>query len=568
MPIYTLQGPDGKKYKIEGPEGATADQLASVIKPRARIEPMNVDPTDGMSTGQKFFAGVGKAMFDTARGVGQLLPESLGGVSRDDVADARQRDSALMKTGAGTAGNIIGNIAVTAPTAFIPGVNTARGAALLGTTMGALQPSTSIEETAFNTLLGGAAGYGGQKVGQMIGRTLGGNTNADLAALQSAGKATSSATANGVPQATAKGKIGYSFGSVDTTDVGGLTNAQQLAAERGKQLGFKLSPGQAGGSKSLQQLEAKLESQPMTSGPFNALKEGNQRALNKVAARSIGIDADNLGSDVLGAAQDRISRVYNIVASDTPRKIDADGFINGLKSVDDEFSGLLYKPTGDAMSVVDNPLVKRLYDLAANGEASGKQLQDLASKLGKTAADNMTSANGNRQLGMALFKAKDLADDLLEQGLTGRTKDLFSQARNNYRNLMLLTSRQGVVNPSSGNVSGGALASALQGKDKRGFLFGKNGSDLYDAARFAQAFKPVVGDSGTATRSTLPSGVFEAAASIPFNLAAKAYLSAPVAAIAKGAGKGIAPSVMTPEKIQAITAMSRMGLLGSANAME
>ena len=32
MPIYTLEGPDGKKYRIEGPEGATADQLAAVIQ--------------------------------------------------------------------------------------------------------------------------------------------------------------------------------------------------------------------------------------------------------------------------------------------------------------------------------------------------------------------------------------------------------------------------------------------------------------------------------------------------------------------------------------------------------
>lgn len=35
MPIYTVEGPDGRRYKIEGPEGATPDQLAAVIQQQA-----------------------------------------------------------------------------------------------------------------------------------------------------------------------------------------------------------------------------------------------------------------------------------------------------------------------------------------------------------------------------------------------------------------------------------------------------------------------------------------------------------------------------------------------------
>lgn len=111
-------------------------------------------PTVGMSGPQKFLAGTGKAFSDLASGVGQLV----GAVSRDDVAESRKRDAALMDSSAGMAGNIVGNVAAAVPTAFIPGANTIAGAGLIGAGMGLAQPSTSTGETLTNVGLGGAAG--------------------------------------------------------------------------------------------------------------------------------------------------------------------------------------------------------------------------------------------------------------------------------------------------------------------------------------------------------------------------------------------------------------------------
>lgn len=120
------------------------------------------DATEGMSTFDKLRAGFGKSIYDTARGLGQMV----GAVDRADVADSRKLDSDLMKTGAGKIGDFLGNVATTLPLALVPGANTVKGASLIGSIAGLAQPSTSTEETLKNIAFGGAAGGGGVMVGR------------------------------------------------------------------------------------------------------------------------------------------------------------------------------------------------------------------------------------------------------------------------------------------------------------------------------------------------------------------------------------------------------------------
>lgn len=148
---------------VEFPDDMTDEQIAAVLRtqpppaPRdqwlAKIneKPERIDPTEGMSGAQRFFAGVGKGMTDVARGVGQAV----GLVSREDIAESRKLDEALMNTGAGTAGNIVGALASYLPTALIPGANTLAGASAIGAASGLLAPSASTGETAMNTVAGG-----------------------------------------------------------------------------------------------------------------------------------------------------------------------------------------------------------------------------------------------------------------------------------------------------------------------------------------------------------------------------------------------------------------------------
>lgn len=117
------------------------------------------DPTANTGFVQRFGEGMGKAFSDIGRGAAQMVGL---GPDAEEVRETRQRDAPLMKTGAGVAGNISGNIAAFAPAAVIPGANTVAGAGAIGATVAALQPTENAQERLFNMGVGGALGAGTQ----------------------------------------------------------------------------------------------------------------------------------------------------------------------------------------------------------------------------------------------------------------------------------------------------------------------------------------------------------------------------------------------------------------------
>lgn len=441
-------------------------------------------------------------------------------------------------------GNIAGTLIPSSAAVRALGATTApvRAGAITGTVGGALQPvattpgmttpeffAQKVEQTGAGTVFGAGAGYLGGKLSDIL---FGAKPPAmPMPGQPGVGGAQVNVTTT--PTATVGGG-GSTMGAVGPDPSAGLTAAQQAILARGKEMGFRTTPGQQTGSRSLQQMEARMESNPFTSGPFNTIKDTNQKILNQATAKAIGVDAQELSNPVLAQAQQQISKVYRQVASPEVKKLDGNTIQTGIEIVDKAFEGLTTQP------LRGNIFVKQLEDLAAKGEASGNQLQTLSSKIGKRAKNEMTTAMGDRELGSALFQLKEMVDDALAQGLSKEQQAAFQQARANYRNLMTIRSNQGVVNPSTGNVSGMNLASALTRKDPQGFLFGSNQSPMYEAARFAQAFKPIVGDSGTATRSMEISPLSMMLAA-PTNIAARAYTAQPTANIASRMQTGVAP---------------------------
>jgi len=280
-----------------------------------------------------FLAGAGQNIMGLARGASQFLP---GGSNRADIAEQRRLDSDLNKRSAATAGNLLSNL----PLAFLPGAGTVRGAAAIGGVTGLAQPSVSTTETLGNAALGAGGGAAGQMVGNRIAQMIGGRnvlaparstSNQTVNIGPSASRASTNVTAN--PQVSARTS---QFVPVGDDISAGLTNAQISAMAAGQRLGMRTTPGQSTGSKVLQQLEAKLESQPATSGTFFGIKRNNAQTLNRAVASAMGEDADDISSAVLDRAYTRMGDVFDSVADDIPRQVDPDRFLNGLARVEAE----------------------------------------------------------------------------------------------------------------------------------------------------------------------------------------------------------------------------------------
>lgn len=147
-------------------DSASVRKLGAYLKTMpAQAAPAEAyDPTEGMSTTTKFLAGTGKAFADLGRGVGQLV----GLTPQEDIDEAKRLDAPLMRTTAGTVGNITGNVAAALPTVFIPGAQGLAGATLTGAGMGLIQPVASDESRVKNVAVGAGAGAAGVMAGRAL----------------------------------------------------------------------------------------------------------------------------------------------------------------------------------------------------------------------------------------------------------------------------------------------------------------------------------------------------------------------------------------------------------------
>lgn len=296
--------------------------------------------------------------------------------------------------------------------------------------------------------------------------------------------------------------------------------ARSDLAERGKRLGFQLTPAQVTGSRGGEILEESMKSFAPTAGAFSRRADANQATAARIALNAVGESGEEISDEVLGRAANRIGSMFEDTVKDAQVRLD-DDFLSALAKVEKKYSGS-WGEGNKLANVVDDAL-----DAASKGPLTGKEYAHITSRLGKAARQKLRGENADPDAAFALFGVKEALDDAMERSLGIEARETFRQAREQYRNLMFLES-PGVVNSSAGTISLPTLANVLKRKDKPGFLRGKNQSPLYEAARVGQAFKPSFGTSGTTERFSLPA--------IAGGAGTAAVLADPVTALAVGAG--------------------------------
>lgn len=469
--------------RLEFPDGTPPDVVQRTVRgvvarkaqeaDNAKFEAQTRAGTAGTG-GEAFMSGMGKAFADIGRGVGQLV----GRVDQKTIDDAKERDKPLMNSGAGMAGNVIGNVAATVPAAFVPGANTVVGSAVLGAGLGALQPVASDDSRGSNIGMGAIGGAVGQGAANLVGR-LARPVQSKLPA-----------------------------------------QLEALAQKAEQQFNIPLNAAQKTGSKPLQIIDSVLDNMPLTADRQAMIKELQRKSFNKAVLATAGETADTVNPQVITAARKRLGDEFERLSGGnsirmTPeldaalQQVIADNAKAGplaSSKVDDVARWIAGLTQGTPESTVASQVLDAsgkpfTATVAAKPaqDMAGESYQTVRSILGRE-SDSAFKGN-NSQLGMSLKGIQKALDDAAYNSLSDVDKAAWQQARKQWQALKVIekaaapTSKDAV----SGNVSAAKLAQALKSVDRNAIV---RTDDLADLARIGQAFvKDQIPDSGTAQRT-------------------------------------------------------------------
>lgn len=418
------------------------------------------DPTDGMSTSDKFISGVGKSFVDTGRGVYQLgasIGHAAGMVSDDkmkqiqqDADDAKKLDAPLMKTGAGTAGNIAGGITQIAALPELLPAKLAAGSLMADAASGAAfsgaQPTATGESRLENTAEGGVGGAAGSLLGK-----------------------------------------GVQFLAQPLRSA--LSTAGQHAVDVLKSAGIPLDLAQQTGNRVAQTIKNVIADNPLIG--HSVFPEEQGKSFNRAVLRTMGVTdpaATVADEETMQSGRQAITGVMNDVAARNPIKYDS-GLENDLTQIEKDAGGQL---TPNDMGPIKTHL-NNIVESAANNDGSipGAVYQKMRSQLGVLSKDPKYAP--------VVGDIQEALDDAFQRSTSPEDQKTLSTARQQYRAMKQI---EGAVDPATGNISPGTLLGKINTKTNRNqSLYGQGDQTLVDLAKAGKnVLAPNNPNSGTARR--------------------------------------------------------------------
>lgn len=475
MPEFEISAPDGSKFKVNAPEGATKEDAIAYVQQnfyqqKAKEVEKRIDPfkqvaqeSSGM---ENFLAGMGGAMKGLYLGGKQMLNLA----SQAEVDDHNRAMSGLRSTTSGTLGEIAGNVVPAAATAIVPGANTLTGSALTGAVLNSLQPLAEGESRLWEGVKGAGLGAVGQGVANTVGRM------------------------------------------VKPVQAAPLTGRDADLITKAKSMGIDLNAAQETGSKALRWVDSALDNLPFTAERQATAKAAQREAWQRAVLKQTGEDASLATDDVLGAAKKRIGQQFNDISSRNNVVLDSqaakeiaavakDNNIAGpLKSgkVDDVAEWLKSLTQGKTVtSPVLGPNGQPITHTLPAQHMTGELYQDVRSILTRNAQSAFSS--GDSQLGQSLKGIRDALDGAAERSVAAADSAAWKEARNQYKALKAI---QKATDTASGNISPLKLINELGRKNPNGMYFGIGDQTMPDLARVGKTFiGDRLPDSGTAQRN-------------------------------------------------------------------